>query len=280
MELVSVIITTKNSSSTLERLLVSIKNQTYKNIEIILVDNFSKDRTVFVAKKFTKKVYTKGPERSAQRNFGVKKAKGKFVLVLDSDMELTSRVVESCVKTANNKFKLLIVPEKTVGNNLLAQIRNFERSMYMGDPTIEVARFFDKKIFQKYGGYDEGLTGAEDYDLPYRISKDYEIGWAKEYILHHEENVTLRNLLQKKYYYAGESAKYAEKHPELVSTQGNLLFRKAYLRSWREFIKKPILGSLFIMEKFLESVWAIAGYINSVGVIGFLKTLAKLIITE
>lgn len=280
MNKVSIIVTTKNSAKTLGLLLESIKIQTYKNIEILVVDNHSSDSTIFVARKYTKKVYTKGPERSVQRNFGVSEAKGKFILILDSDMELTSKVVESCVKIADNKFKLLIVPEKTVGNNLLAQVRNFERSMYMSDSTIEVARFFEKKVFQKYEGYDSNLTGAEDYDLPYRISKDYKIGWAKEYILHHEENVTLKNLLQKKYYYARESAKYAEKHPELVATQGNLLFRKAYLRNWRGFVKKPVLGGLFIMEKFLENIWAVAGYINAVGVIGFLRTLAKLVITE
>ncbi len=280
MELVSIVITTKNSSKTLEVLLESIKKQTYKKIEVIVVDNHSSDNTLSIARKFTSKVFTKGPERSVQRNFAVSKSKGKFVLILDSDMELTKKVVKSCIECIQSKYKLLIVPERTVGNNLLARVRNFERSMYMGDATIEVARFFERKVFLEFEGYDVSLTGAEDYDLPYRMSKSYKIGWAKEYILHHEEESTLRNLLHKKYYYAKQSARYAQKHPELISTQGNMLFRKAYFKNWKKFIQQPFLGVLFVGEKVLESIWAVCGYINSVGLVGFIKTLDKLIFKE
>jgi probable beta-1,3-galactosyltransferase len=53
---VSVIIPTYKSSRTLEKCLESIKNQTYKNIEIIVVDNNSTDNTKEIAKKFTQKV--------------------------------------------------------------------------------------------------------------------------------------------------------------------------------------------------------------------------------
>ena len=70
MKKVSVIVTTKNEAKNIGRCLQSIQNQTYKAIEIIVVDNFSKDETKRIAKKFTKKVFDKGPERSAQRNLG------------------------------------------------------------------------------------------------------------------------------------------------------------------------------------------------------------------
>ena len=82
--LVSVIITTKNSERTLDRCLSTIKNQTYPNIELIVVDNNSTDKTKEIAKKYTKNVFNKGPERSAQRNFGATKARGKFLLIHDS----------------------------------------------------------------------------------------------------------------------------------------------------------------------------------------------------
>ena len=78
--LVSVIITTKNSSRTLETCLKSIKDQTYKNIELIVIDNNSIDNTKEIAKKYTNKVFNYGPERSAQRNFGAKQAKGEYLL--------------------------------------------------------------------------------------------------------------------------------------------------------------------------------------------------------
>jgi glycosyltransferase involved in cell wall biosynthesis len=72
--LVSIIIPTKNSAEFLEQCLISIKNQSYKNIEIIVVDNFSKDSTREIAKRYGATIYLKGPERSAQRNYAAKKA--------------------------------------------------------------------------------------------------------------------------------------------------------------------------------------------------------------
>ena len=142
----------------------------------------------------------------------------------------------------------------------------------MGDLSIEVARFFDKKVFEEFGGYDLELTGPEDYDLPYRISKKCKIGRASEYIYHHEDTLTFSRLLQKRYYYASQGAKYAKKHPELVLTQGNMLFRKAYIKNWYKFISHPILGISFIVIRTLETIWAIAGFISAVGLVGFIKT--------
>ena len=90
--LVSVIITTKNEQAVIGRLLESIKMQSYPKIEVIVVDNKSADRTKQIAKKYTKLVYNAGPERSAQRNYGAKKAKGDFLFFLDASdfLELVS----------------------------------------------------------------------------------------------------------------------------------------------------------------------------------------------
>ncbi|HWA52013.1 MAG TPA: glycosyltransferase [Patescibacteria group bacterium] len=263
-DLVSIVIPARNEEKNIGRLLDSIKKQSYKRIETIVVDDGSSDKTINISKQKGAKVFQRAHlERSAQRNFGASKAKGKYLIFLDADMELTKKVVEDCVSTVFGKYKLLVIPEKTVGNNFIARIRNFEREMYMGDFSIEVARFFEKKIFEEYGGYDLELTGPEDYDLPYRIGKQYEIGRSGEYILHHEEGVTLYRLLKKKYYYGRNGAKYAKKHPELIATQGNLLFRKAYFRNWKKFVNDPVLGFSFVIVRTLEATWAVAGYLSS-----------------
>lgn len=275
--LVSIIITTKNEIRNIERLLKSIVSQTYKNIEIVVVDNKSSDSTKEISKKYTKKVYDKGPERSAQRNFGVKKSAGDWVMILDADMELTSNVVKDCVEIANKeKLNLLVIPEKTVGEGLMSRIRQFEREMYVGDNTIEVARFFNKHVFEEYGGYDVNLTGPEDYDLPYRISKEHRLGRSRGYIYHHEASLSLLKLLQKKYYYASKGALYAQKHPELIKSQGNLLFRKAYFKNINKFARSPLIGFLFIFVRILETIFAILGYISAVGFKTFLKTLINM----
>src|SRR3989338_4019461 len=109
--LVSVIVTTKNSAKTLETCLQSIKKQTYQKVETIVVDNHSTDITVLIAKQYTKNVYTVGHERSSQRNFGVKKSSGEYLLFLDSDMKLSSRVVEDCVTLFQKKdIKGIYIP--------------------------------------------------------------------------------------------------------------------------------------------------------------------------
>lgn len=277
--LVSVIITTRNSGMSLEKLLSSIQNQTYKEIETIVVDNNSNDSTLTIARKFTAKVFNKGPERSAQRNYGAKKSKGRYLVFLDSDMELTPKVIEDCVEKAEKlKLEAFVIPERTVGSGVIARIRKFEREMYIGDPTIELARFFDRQVFFEFGGYDERLTGPEDYDLPYRISKKYEIGRTGKYILHHEEGLTLGKLLKKKYYYGSKGSLYATKHPELIRIQGTILFRMAYLKNWKKFVKNPRLGIAFIFLRSLEAVFAVSGFVSSVGFINFVKTLPKLFI--
>ncbi len=78
LPLVSVIVTTKNEERNIENCLKSIRNQTYKNIEIIVVDNNSDDRTKEIAKKYTAQVFNHGPERSAQRNLGAERAESKY----------------------------------------------------------------------------------------------------------------------------------------------------------------------------------------------------------
>ena len=77
--LVSIIVTTKNEEKNIENCLKSVKNQNYpqNKIEIIVVDNNSIDKTKQIALRYTDKVYNFGPERSAQRNFGVEKSKWK-----------------------------------------------------------------------------------------------------------------------------------------------------------------------------------------------------------
>jgi len=77
MILVSVIITTRNEEKNIENCLQSIWMQTYPHdkIEIIVVDNNSTDRTKEIVARYTEKVYNFGPERSAQRNFGVGQAR-------------------------------------------------------------------------------------------------------------------------------------------------------------------------------------------------------------
>ena len=270
MQKISIVITTKNEEKVIGRLLKSISSQTYKNYEVILVDNKSSDKTLNIAKKNNIKTYTKGPERSAQRNFGASKSHGLYLLFLDADMELSPNVLKSCVdQIEKTKSKIVTIAEMTVGEGLIARIRKFEREMYMGEEDYEVPRLFERHSFFEFGGYDTNLTGPEDYDLPFSMRKKYKSTRVNDYIYHHEENATLYSLLKKKYYYASSGAFYAEKHPELIKTQGTILFRGVYVKNWRKFIKSPFLGISFLVVRILETIWAVSGFINKVGIKNF-----------
>jgi glycosyltransferase involved in cell wall biosynthesis len=113
--LISVIITTKNEAEVIENLFKSLKKQTFRNFEVILVDNNSTDRTKEISKNYTKKVFNFGPERSSQRNYGAKISAGEYVLILDADMVLTKNVLKSCAKKVKEEKNVsaLIIPEKS-----------------------------------------------------------------------------------------------------------------------------------------------------------------------
>ena len=264
---VSCIITTKNEREVIGALLSSIKTQSYKNFEIVLVDNDSTDETVKIAKTFGAKIFTYGPERSAQRNFGVKKAKGKYALILDADMVLTKNALADCVEKFEKDDGLgaLVIPEKSFGEGFWTKCRAFEREFYVGEPSIEAARCFRKDIFLKFGGYDENITGPEDYDLPLRIKKaGNKIGRIKSYILHNERRFSPIKSAKKKFYYAAHAQVYLRKHPEMAIKQGSLLFRPVFLKKWKKFVNHPILGMGMFVVKGVESIGALSGIIYSV----------------
>ena len=251
--LVSVIVPTKNSVDTIEVCLKSISQQSYKNMEIIIVDNNSEDGTKGIAKQYGN-VFMKGPERSSQRNFGSQKAKGELLLFIDSDMELMSKVVEECVEQVqrDKAVKGIIITEISIGKGFWPKCRALERSCYIGDDTIEAARFFDREIFCKFNGYDEEITGQEDWDLPQRIKEaGYKIARIKALIKHLEGKLTLGKSLKKKYLYGKTVGRYIKKHRSLAKKQFTLL-RPAYLRNWKRLAEDPIHTVGFIVMKICE----------------------------
>lgn len=252
--LVSVIITTRNEAENIGRLLESIKKQTYPSIEIIVVDNNSTDATKSIARKYTNRVFDKGPERSAQRNFGARKARGEYLLFLDADMELSPKVVEECVSvvSGNDGIAAATILEEPVARNFWEKTKAFERSFYNleGDELTDAARFFRRDVFEKAGGYDESITGPEDWDLPENVKKQgYKIGRVKAKIYHYERIPNLYSLARKKFYYGLKAHRYLRK--QKISPMGPktiYFLRPVFYKNWRIIIRNPLLSlSLFYM---------------------------------
>lgn len=265
--LVSVVITTKNSAKTLPPLLKSIISQDYPSIEIIVVDNSSTDGTAKIAKKYTKVVLNKGPERSAQRNFGAFKAKGSYLMFLDSDMVLTKTVVSECIALFKDKKNTgiggVVIPEKSFGANFWAEAKAFEREINEGQEYFEAARFFTKTIFHQFGGYTETITGPEDWDLPKRISKKYKIARISSYILHNEGSPTPWKLMKRKYYYGLTAFAYLQKNNmKTLSAQTVYFLRPAFYKQWRKLLSHPIKTAGMIVLLFFETIGGGLGYLR------------------
>jgi len=262
---ISVIITTKNSGKTLDALLVSLDKQSMHNFEVIVIDNNSTDNTIRIARMYTKNVFDKGPERSAQRNYGASKASGNYLLFLDSDMTLSENVLLKCKKLFENKRDLggIIIPEKSFGANYWAKCKAFEREINEGQAYFEAARFFSKKIFNQYDGYSTNITGPEDWDLPKRISKKYKIERISNYIYHNEGSPTPWKLMKRKYYYGLTAHEYLKKNNEpAISAQTVYFLRPAFYLQWKKLLRNPGLTLGMVTLLVFETIGGGYGYIR------------------
>lgn len=265
--LVSVIIPTKNSSTTLGACLESVKTQRYSPVEVIVVDNYSNDKTLDLAHRHTSLLFSKGPERSAQRNFGVKKASGEYIVIIDSDMVLAPSVISDCVKLIESQPGLegVVIPEESFGEGYWAQCKKLERSFYVGVDYMEAARFFKRDTFLSVGGYDTKMVSGEDWDLSQRIEEVGPLGRVSSYIYHNEGKISLLKTIKKKFYYAQKFATYREKggHSEKIKQQTGLLGRyRLFLSRPRLLFRNPVLGLGMLFMKTCEFAFGGLGYLQ------------------
>src|SRR5437016_5522117 len=188
--LVSVIVPTRNSARTIAACLMSIRLQTYQPIQVIVVDNHSTDNTLQIANDNSDIVEVLGPERSAQRNRGARLAAGDYLLFIDSDMILSPEVVSQALDAIQrDSAPAVIIPEMSVGAGFLAHCRALERACYLGDDSLEAARFFRRPAFERTGGFDETLDAMEDWDLTTRVSLGKKLPRTLCMITHDEGNL-------------------------------------------------------------------------------------------
>lgn len=221
---VTVVVPTKNAARTLAACLQSLREQTYP-CRTVVVDNGSTDSTRMIAEAAADAVLDIGPERSAQRNHGARSFPASVYGFIDADMVLQPTVVEEAVAALQSGAGSVIVPERTVGNGFWVQVRAFERSFYDGSDAIEAARFFRREIFDEVGGFDERLTGPEDWDLSESARRVAPVARTKAIIEHDEGTIGYLAACRKKAYYAEGVRRY-------VAKRGVGVLRQASLRPW------------------------------------------------
>lgn len=270
--LVSIIIPTKNSSGVLQKSLPSIKEQTYKNIEIVVVDGKSTDNTIALAKQFHAKILTYVPQvpsgtfdASYKRNYGAKRAKGEYIYWMDADMELPKYLVAEAVKLCKQGYGAVILPEDSFGTGIWSRAKNLERRCYWGDDSVECPRFFKRSVWEEIGGLDESLgAGGDDLDIHQKVlERGHRVARTKSIVLHNEGNLTLGKLFRKHFMYGKDTIRYFYKRPK-QSVISYFPVRVAYVKNIPLFLSRPIDAVLFVIMRSTE---------YTAGLLGLLSTL-------
>lgn len=221
---VTVVVPTRNAQRTLGACLQSLRSQSYP-CRTVVVDNNSTDGTLAIAEHGADVVLHAGPERSAQRNIGARAFPADVVGFIDADMILDPTVVEEAVGALHGGAGSVIVPERTIGSGFWVDVRAFERSFYNGSDAIEAARFFRWDTFERTGGFDEQLTGPEDWDLSESARGLAPVARTVAGIQHDEGTIGYLEACRKKAYYAEGVRRY-------VGKRGISVLRQAGRRPW------------------------------------------------
>lgn len=190
--LVSVIIPAYNAAAYLPRALESVLAQTYKNYEILVVDDGSTDATAEIVKRFPTVRLLSQPHSGAgaARNRGIEAARGSIVAFLDADDLWMPPKLEKQVAFLQHHPHIGMVicehilveedgRERTSDKSVLFKgdtVRNIFLHSDVATPTVIVR----KQVFDKIGLFEEALLCAEDENLWMRIGIAYPIGLVPE----------------------------------------------------------------------------------------------------
>lgn len=112
--IISVVIPTYNEADYVGDLLRSLKKQTYKNYEIIVVDSYSNDGTLQILKRYNSRiVIAKKKNVASAYNHGIRVAKGEIIALIDADYILSKKLLENVVKEFE-KDESLVCIEPTI----------------------------------------------------------------------------------------------------------------------------------------------------------------------
>lgn len=264
-DLVSIVIPTYNSARTIERCIRSLQAQTHPAIEILVIDNHSQDGTPEIAARCGARVFTVGPERSAQVNRGVMEALGDYVYRVDGDFEVDPDVVSACVNLIHEDgCDAVVIPNRSVGESFWARVRALERETYLRDDLMVAARFWKRSVFLSVGGLDESLNACEDLDFHSRLlQQGYRIGHILPEERHLGEANHLVDYARESFYYGPSIARYLVKHPSRGLAQ-SIPVRPSYLRHLKLFRQHPGLALGLAALKFTQYTAAGLGIIADI----------------
>jgi glycosyltransferase involved in cell wall biosynthesis len=179
---VSIITTAFNSAKTIEDTIKSVINQSYSDIEYIIIDGGSTDGTLDIVNKYKEKISKIISEKDNgvydAMNKGIRLSTGDIVGILNSDDFYTSNtVIEKVVSTIENDnvdcvWGDLVYVDKVNINKVIRnwksspyQDGNFQKGWHPPHPTF----FCRKNVYEKYGLFREDLSTSADFELMLRF---------------------------------------------------------------------------------------------------------------
>lgn len=181
-QLISIIIPCYNDAQYIEQAVLSALNQTYTNIEVIVVDDGSNIETKKVLKKIettiTKLISQENQGQSKARNVGIRSAKGEYILVLDSDDFFEPTFCEKAMGIIlnNNNIKLITCQANLIfedGSSYVFTPNGGDITNFLFSSDALGTSMFKKKDWNECSGYDESMRlGLEDWEFFIRLLKD------------------------------------------------------------------------------------------------------------
>lgn len=185
---ITIITVCYNSEKTLEKTIISVAEQSYANIEYIIIDGNSKDNTVGVIRKHENKIskWISEPDKGLYdaMNKGISMATGDIIGILNSDDTFhSSTVIEEIARFHSNN-----TVDASVGT-IIQQRENGKviriySSKYWSPEKLEIgfmpphpSLFLKKELFNKFGQYDLGFKIGADYELITRFFLKNKISW-------------------------------------------------------------------------------------------------------
>lgn len=185
---ITIITVCYNSAITIEKTIVSVAKQTYKNIEFIIIDGESKDNTLEIVKKHESVVFNwiSEPDRGLYdaMNKGISMATGHVIGILNSDDTFNSNTVIEEIANFHTQNNI----EASVGNITQhkenGKMVRLYSSKYWNPEKLTIgfmpphpSIFFKRELFNKYGVYDLGFKIGADYELITRFFLKNKISW-------------------------------------------------------------------------------------------------------
>lgn len=183
MVLVSVVTICRNAKNTIRRCLDSILNQTYPDIEVVVVDSSDDDTKNIVEEyknksKFPFKIIRQEPKGvGAARNAGIENSEGDVIIFVDADCYISSEFVEKVVAPFNMSDSVLTVytgiKACSASKTLFSKVVDLQEELMFKDKEEEKVGIWvtRKSLYNLIGMYDEKLKVGEDIELVNRLRK-------------------------------------------------------------------------------------------------------------